>query len=225
MRAMILAAGRGERMRPLTDHTPKPLLTVGGLPLIEHAIQRLYVAGYRDLVINLGYLGEQIEARLGDGSHLGVRIHYSREPPGALETAGGIREALDHLGSGPFLVMNSDIVCDHRLRPPSMDADTLAHLVLVKNPDHNPNGDFTLKGLQVMPTGSPVYTFSGIAWYRPELFAQLPRGRRPLAPLLREAIAAGRVTGELHQGAWSDIGTPERLAACRTQQPVVSARS
>lgn len=212
---MILAAGRGERMRPLTDHTPKPLLTVGGAPLIEHAIRRLRAAGYRNLVINLGYLGEQIEAHLGDGSSLDVAIHYSREPPGALETAGGIREALDHLGSGPFLVMNADILCDHRLQAPRLDANTLAHLVLVTNPDHHPRGDFALKGLQVIPTGNPVYTFSGIAWYRPELFADLPRGRRPLAPLLRGAIAAGRVTGELHSGTWNDIGTPERLAACQ----------
>jgi N-acetyl-alpha-D-muramate 1-phosphate uridylyltransferase len=219
---MILAAGRGERMRPLTDRTPKPLLTVGGIPLIEHVIGRLRAAGYRELVINLAHLGEQIEARLGSGEGLGVAIRYSQEPPGALETAGGIREVLDWLGPEPFLVVNADIWCDHPLHPPSLAPDTLAHLVLVKNPEHHPEGDFALDGSQVTLSDGPRHTFSGIGWYRPALFAGLPRGRRPLAPLLREAIAAGRVSGELHQGAWEDIGTPERLqalaAACSRQK-------
>jgi len=208
---MILAAGRGERMRPLTDRTPKPLLTVGGIPLIEHLIEHLRVAGCRDLVINLGHLGEQIEARLGAGERLGVSIRYSREPPGALETAGGIREALPWLGREPFLVINGDIWCDHPLRPPVLAPEALAHLVLVDNPAHNPDGDFTLQdGLVGLDRGSRK-TFSGIGWYRPELFAELPRGRRPLAPVLRAAIAEGRVTGEHHAGTWVDIGTPERL--------------
>jgi N-acetyl-alpha-D-muramate 1-phosphate uridylyltransferase len=219
---MILAAGRGERMRPLTDRTPKPLLTVGGIPLIEHVIGRLRAAGYRELVINLAHLGKQIEARLGSGEGLGVAIRYSQEPPGALETAGGIREVLDWLGPEPFLVVNADIWCDHPLHPPSLAPDTLAHLVLVKNPEHHPEGDFALDGSQVTLSDGPRHTFSGIGWYRPALFAGLPRGRRPLAPLLREAIAAGRVSGELHQGAWEDIGTPERLqalaAACSRQK-------
>jgi N-acetyl-alpha-D-muramate 1-phosphate uridylyltransferase len=222
MRAMILAAGRGERMRPLTDRTPKPLLTVGGIPLIEHVIARLRAAGYRELVINLGHLGEQIEARLGNGEGLGVAIRYSQEPPGALETAGGIREALDWLGPEPFLVVNADIWCDHPLHTPALAPDTLAHLVLVKNPEHHPEGDFGLDGSRVTPPDGPRHTFSGIGWYRPDLFAGLPRGRRPLAPLLRAAIAAGRVSGELHQGVWEDIGTPERLraldAACLRQK-------
>jgi len=208
---MILAAGRGERMRPLTDRTPKPLLTVGGIPLIEHLIERLRVAGYQDLVINLGHLGEQIEARLGAGERLGVSIRYSREPPGALETAGGIREALPWLGREPFLVINGDIWCDHPLRPPVLGPEVLAHLVLVDNPAHNPNGDFTLEEGRVGLDQGPEHTFSGIGWYRPELFAELPRGRRPLAPVLRSAIAEGRVTGERHAGTWVDIGTPERL--------------
>jgi MurNAc alpha-1-phosphate uridylyltransferase len=208
---MILAAGRGERMRPLTDRTPKPLLTVGGMPLIEHTIRRLRAAGYRDLVINLGHLGEQIEERLGDGGGLGVSIRYSREPPGALETAGGIREALELLGSDPFLVINADVWCDHPLRPPAFAADALAHLVLVANPEHHPQGDFTLQDGRVGLSGGPPHTFAGIGWYRPGLFAGLPRGRRALAPLLREAITAGQVTGELHKGDWIDIGTPERL--------------
>ena len=208
---MILAAGRGERMRPLTDRTPKPLLTVGGMPLIEHIIRRLREAGYRDLVINLGYLGEQIEDCLGDGGALGVSIRYSREPPGALETAGGIREALDLLGPDPFLVINADVWCDHPLRPPAFAEDALAHLVLVANPEHHAQGDFTLQDGRVGLSGGPRHTFAGIGWYHPGLFAGLPRGRRALAPLLREAITTGQVTGELHQGDWIDIGTPERL--------------
>ncbi|MFO8154021.1 N-acetylmuramate alpha-1-phosphate uridylyltransferase MurU [Thioalkalivibrio sp.] len=211
MRAMILAAGRGERMRPLTDRTPKPLLTVGGIPLIEHAIARLHSAGYRDLVINLGHLGAQIEERLGTGERLGVAVRYSREPPGALETAGGIREALPWLGEAPFLVINGDIWCDHPLRPPVLEPATLAHLVLAANPAHHPGGDFTLEAGRVGLSGGHRHTFSGIGWYRPELFAELPRGRRPLAPVLRAAIADGRVAGELHTQTWIDIGTPDRL--------------
>ena len=208
---MILAAGRGERMRPLTDRTPKPLLTVGGIPLIEHLIGRLRVAGYHDLVINLGHLGEQIAARLGAGERLGVSIRYSREPPEALETAGGIREALPWLGHDPFLVINGDIWCDHPLRPPVLAPEVLAHLVLVDNPAHNPDGDFALEEGRVGLDRGLRRTFSGIGWYRPELFAELPPGRRPLAPVLRAAIAEGRVTGEHHGGTWIDIGTPERL--------------
>ena len=208
---MILAAGRGERMRPLTDHTPKPLLRVGGESLIEHGIRRLQAAGYRELVINLGHLGKQIETALGDGSRLGVRIHYSPEPPGALETAGGIREALDWLGEEPFLVVNADLWCDHPLIPPTWAREALAHLVLVENPAHNPDGDFGLDGTRVTLDPARRWTFSGIGWYRRELFAELPRGHRPLAPLLRDAIAARRVTGELHHGTWIDVGTPERL--------------
>jgi MurNAc alpha-1-phosphate uridylyltransferase len=211
MRAMILAAGRGERMRPLTDHTPKPLLRVGDESLIEHGIRRLQAAGYHELVINLGHLGHQIETALGDGSRLGVRIRYSPEPPGALETAGGIREALEWLGEEPFLVVNADLWCDHPLTPPRMADKTLAHLVLVENPAHNPDGDFGLDAGRVTMEPGQRYTFSGIGWYRPALFAELPRGRRPLAPLLREAIAGRRVTGELYRGVWIDVGTPERL--------------
>jgi N-acetyl-alpha-D-muramate 1-phosphate uridylyltransferase len=206
-------------MRPLTDRTPKPLLTVGGTPLIEHLIARLRVAGYRDLVINLGHLGDQIETRLGAGERLGVSIRYSPEPPGALETAGGIREALAWLGHEPFLVINGDIWCDHPLGPPVLGPEVLAHLVLVDNPAHNPHGDFALDEQRVAVDGATRYTFSGIGWYRPQLFAALPRGRRPLAPVLRAAIAEGRVTGEHHGGTWIDIGTPERLQALDRSHP------
>ncbi|AGA32083.1 nucleotidyl transferase [Thioalkalivibrio nitratireducens DSM 14787] len=219
---MILAAGRGERMRPLTDHTPKPLLEAGGATLIEHGIRRLYTAGYREVVINVAHLGDRIVERVGDGSRFGIRIRYSHEPPGALETAGGIREALDWLSPGAFLVLNADIWCDHPLTPPLLGQDTLAHLVLVDNPGHHPNGDFALNDDgRVSLAGVPRHTFSGIGWYRPELFAALPRGRCPLSPVLRSAIAAGAVSGERYRGTWIDVGTPERLhaldAALRTE--------
>ncbi|WP_006746936.1 N-acetylmuramate alpha-1-phosphate uridylyltransferase MurU [Thioalkalivibrio paradoxus] len=210
---MILAAGRGERMRPLTDHTPKPLLEAGGAALIEHGIRRLHAAGYQEIVINVAHLGERIVERIGDGSRFGVGIRYSREPAGALETAGGIREVLDWLGPGPFLAINADIWCDHPLTPPALGDETLAHLVLVDNPAHHPAGDFALNGSRVALAGTRRYTFSGIGWYRPELFAALPRGRSPLAPVLRSAIAAGAVGGEHYRGTWVDVGTPERLRA------------
>ncbi|NCA71601.1 MAG: nucleotidyltransferase family protein [Sphingobacteriia bacterium] len=211
MKAMILAAGRGKRMRPLTDHVPKPLLEVGGRPLIQYHIERLAAAGIRDLVINHAHLGEQIEARLGDGTALGVRIRYSPEPI-ALETGGGIFNALHLLGPAPFLVINGDIWCD--LEPDGLrlaDAD-LAHLVLVDNPPHHPLGDFMLSDGRVQATGAPRLTFSGIGVYHPALFAGAAPGAFPLAPLLRQAMHAGRVSGQHHRGMWLDIGTPERLA-------------
>ncbi|QJD31150.1 N-acetylmuramate alpha-1-phosphate uridylyltransferase MurU [Methylococcus geothermalis] len=215
MKAMILAAGRGERLRPLTDHTPKPLLPAGGRPLIEHTLEALVRAGFTDIVINIAHLGEQIRARLGDGGGFGARIRYSDEGDHALETAGGIRQALDLLGPGPFVVVNGDIGTDYdfaRLRrEPAGDA----HLVLAPNPPHHPQGDFRLDGDRVTPSpdGISVYTFAGIGLYRPELFAPLPTGRAPLAPLLRQAMAGGRITGELHPGFWLDIGTADRLEA------------
>lgn len=215
---MILAAGRGERMRPLTDITPKPLLPVVGKPLIVWHLERLARAGWRDIVINHAHLGDQIEALLGDGAAWGVRIAYSPEPPGALETAGGIANALPLLtggtGGAPFLVVNGDIFCDWdfaRLRSREID---LAHLVLVDNPAHHPGGDFSLVDGKVGAGGTPQLTFSGIGVYRPELFAGIARGQpAKLAPLLRSAIDAGRVTGERHAGRWVDVGTPQRLAA------------
>jgi MurNAc alpha-1-phosphate uridylyltransferase len=210
---MILAAGRGERMRPLTDRTPKPLLPVAGKPLIVWHLERLARAGFRDIVINLAHLGEQVEALLGDGDAWRVSIRYSAEPPGALETAGGIATALPLLGEAPFLVVNGDIYCDIDFATVSVSAgDDLAHLVLVDNPDHHRQGDFGLAHDRVTTT-EPLFTFAGIGIYRPQLFAGLPAGERaPLAPLLRAAIAAGQVSGQRYGGRWVDVGTPERLA-------------
>jgi len=213
MKAMLLAAGRGERMRPLTDTTPKPLLEVAGRPLIEHLIRRLVAAGFRDLVINHAHLGHRVESSLGDGARLGARIEYSPEPPGALDTGGGVRRALPLLGPGPFVVVNGDIWTDfpfERLRAaPALDA----HLVLVDNPPHHPQGDFSLHAGRVRDGGAPRLTFSGIGVYRPALFAGAPGERFALAPLLRRAAGAGRVSGERYAGEWLDVGTPERLRA------------
>ncbi|MDR2015134.1 MAG: nucleotidyltransferase family protein [Azoarcus sp.] len=219
MKAMILAAGRGERMRPLTDHCPKPLLAAGGKPLIVRHIERLAAAGITDLVINHAHLGQLLEAALGDGSALGVRICWSPEPPGALETAGGIRQAIRFLGENPFIAVNGDIYCEAdfaslarisaRLSP---DGD-LAHLLLIDNPDHNPRGDFALVEGRVRADEEPRLTFSGIAAYHPALFAPLEAGKPArLAPLLRGAMGANCVSGEHYRGRWIDVGTPERLA-------------
>ena len=212
MKAMILAAGRGERMRPLTDHTPKPLLQAGGLPLIEHLIVALVEAGITELVINHAHLGEQVEATLGDGSRWGASIRYSPEGE-ALETAGGIHRALPLLGGDPFLVVNGDIATDFPFATVLDRPIDLAHLVLVPNPEHHPRGDFGLQDGKAMDGGDIRYTFGGIGVYRPEFFKDCVPGRFPLAPLLRSAMALGSVSGELHQGMWMDIGTMERLQA------------
>jgi len=220
---MILAAGRGERMRPLTDQTPKPLLPAGGKPLIVWHLERLARAGLREVVINHAHLGAQIEAALGDGSRWGLAISYSPEPEGALETAGGIANALPLLGTeAPFLVINGDIHCDWDVARAmtALNPGYLAHLVLVPNPGHHPRGDFSLTGNQVgadceaaAGSGARACTFSGIGVYCPQLFAGLRHGQAAkLAPLLRSAMAAGRVSGELHGGRWVDVGTPRRLA-------------
>ncbi|MBM3391566.1 MAG: nucleotidyltransferase family protein [Betaproteobacteria bacterium] len=215
---MILAAGRGERMRPLTDATPKPLLEAGGQPLIVRHIEALVRAGLRDIVINHAHLGRRIEAALGDGERFGARIRYSPEGE-ALETAGGIAHALPLLGDAPFAVINGDIACDYdyaRLAPLAGDLRArglLAHLVLVPNPPHHERGDFALQGGRVTAEGARKFTFSGIGLYDPALFAGIARGAKAkLAPLLRVAMDAGRVGGERHNGLWLDIGTPERLA-------------
>lgn len=212
MKTMILAAGRGERMRPLTDHTPKPLLPVAGKPLIVWHLERLARAGFSDIIINHAHLGKQIEILLGDGTAWGLRIQYSPEPPGALETAGGIANALPLLGDEPFLVVNGDIFCDWDVSRAGL-GNQLAHLVLIDNPEHHPDGDFSLEDGKV-GTDLPRLTFSGIGIYHPALFASIERGQpAKLAPLLREAIATGHITGEHHTGRWVDVGTPERLAA------------
>lgn len=217
MQALILAAGRGERMRSLTDALPKPLLPVGGAPLIEHQIRRLVAAGCRDIVINTAYLGDLIEAHLGDGARLGARLRYSRETAGALETGGGIRQALPLLDGAPFLVVNADVWSDVDYTQLALPAGMCGHLVLVPNPAHHAAGDFALNaGLLRTPATDPTaatFTFAGIAIYRPSFFADLAPGRFPLAPLLRAAAAAGRLSGELHLGVWIDVGTPARLAA------------
>lgn len=214
---MILAAGRGERMRPLTDRIPKPLLEVHGKSLIVRVIEALVGAGLRDIVINHAHLGGQIVAALGDGSAWSAHIRYSPERQ-ALETAGGIAQALPQLGDEPFVVANADILCDYDFaalaRRPL--GDDLAHLVLVDNPEHHPQGDFALAAGRVSEragTGT-LLTFSGIGLYSPKLFEGIAAGMKaPLAPLLRKAMAAGRVGGERHAGTWNDVGTPERLAA------------
>jgi N-acetyl-alpha-D-muramate 1-phosphate uridylyltransferase len=212
MKAMILAAGRGERMRPLTDHTPKPLLPVASKPLIEHTINQLVSAGFTDIVINHAHLGQQIEDQLGNGSHLGANISYSPEGDQALETAGGIINALPLLGKDVFLVVNGDIATDFpfvELKKISVD---LAHIVLIDNPPHHTQGDFALDSSgNVTENASQRYTFSGIGLYHPDLFSKTPPGKSKLAPLLREAIAAKKITGQHYSGFWMDIGTPERL--------------
>ena len=210
---MILAAGRGIRMRPLTDHTPKPLLEAGGKPLIVHQIERLRAAGIEQIVINLAWQADAIETALADGSSLGVELHYSREPAGALETAGGIRHALHLLGEQPFLVVNSDIYCDFPLTHLNTLADgDSAHLVLVSNPPHHPEGDFSLEHGRVHLDGASRKTYCGIGVFDPQLFAGLEPGIRPLRPVLEQAIAGGRVSGQVHTGTWLDVGTPDRLA-------------
>ncbi len=212
MKAMVLAAGRGERMRPLTDRVPKPLLELAGKPLIQYHIEALREAGFRELVINHAHLGQQLVERLGDGGQFGVRIHYSPEPPGALETGGGIRRALPLLGDGAFVVINADIWTDYPYRKLCREPEGLAHLVLVDNPAHHPDGDFQLRGTLLAAQGGSRLTFSGIGVYRPALFDGAPRGAFPLAPLLRAAMPAGQVSGEHYCGRWVDIGTPQRLA-------------
>ncbi len=212
MKAMILAAGRGERMRPLTDHTPKPLLKVAGKALIEHTIIQLVRSGFTEIVINHAHLGAQIEAALGDGERYGARIRYSSEGAQALETAGGIIHALPLLGKEPFLVVNGDIATDFPFASLQNAPIDLAHLILVDNPLHHAQGDFGLDAEgSVSENGDEPFTFSGIGIYAPALFADTPPGVSKLGPLLRRAIARRRVTGQKYDGFWLDVGTPERL--------------
>jgi len=211
LKVMILAAGRGERMRPLSDIVPKPLLEAGGKPLIVHLIERLARAGMSDLVINHSHLGEQIEKCLADGSRYGARIVYSHEEGGGLETGGGIFKALSLIDADPFVVINGDIWTDFPFDRLPTRLKGLAHLVLVDNPPQHLQGDFSLQDGQVLAEGAPRLTFSGIGVYARALFAQCRPGKFPLAPLLRDAMARGQVSGEHYTGGWRDVGTPERL--------------
>ncbi len=213
--AMILAAGRGERMRPLTDDRPKTLLDAGGFPLVDWQLRAVADAGLRSVVINLGWLGGQIRQHVGDGHHFGLSVTYSDEGFPPLETGGGILNALPLLGEGPFLVINGDVWCDARLGDLRCPAGSLAHLVLVANPEHNPDGDFRLHEGQVLGRGPGAMTFSGIGIYREKLFDGCRAGRFPLAPILEGAIQRGQVTGELHRGRWFDVGDPGRLERLR----------
>jgi len=211
MKVMLLAAGRGERMRPLTDEHPKPLLQVAGKPLVVWHLERLARAGFRDMVINVSWLGQQIVDALGDGSRYGVHIEWSREPWPALETGGGLFNALPLLGDAPFLLVNSDVYTDIDFASLRIAPDDLAQLVLVPNPPHHLQGDFWLDKARIGAEGGERLTYSGISVLRPALFAGAQPGRFPLLPWLLRALAAGRLGGQKHAGRWLDIGTPERL--------------
>ena len=210
---MILAAGRGERMRPLTDSTPKPLLRIGGTPLVEYHVKALARAGIDGLVVNLAWQGGKIKDFLGTGSKYGLKITYSDEGTEVLETGGGIYRALPQLGPEPFWLVNGDVYCEFDYARRRLQPGILGHLILVPNPDHNPDGDFALDGDRVRRQGRPASTYSGIALLHPELFAEARPGKFPLTPLLIDAMEAGRMTGELFVGEWMDVGTPARLRA------------
>ena len=215
MKAMILAAGRGERLRPLTDRMPKALVDAGGKPLLAWHLERLQRAGIREVVINVSHLASQITERFANGAEYGLAVRWSHEPQ-ALETAGGIAQALALLGAAPFLLVNADIWCDYEfseLRNHKLGS-YLAHLVLVPNPPHHLKGDFSLDGATVGGGPAPRYTYAGIAVLSPAIVTGIrPGDKAPLGPVLIAAAARGEVTGELHQGVWRDIGTVERLAA------------
>ena len=212
MRAMILAAGRGERMRPLTDSLPKPLLEVRGKPLIVWHLEKLARNGFKDVVINIAHLGYKLPEYLGDGSKWNVNISYSDEQnEGALESAGGIKKALSLLGDEPFLVVNGDVFCDYEFDATFDLKGKKAHLILVPNPEHNPKGDFGLKDEELQNSADEMYTFSGISYYHPSFFDNVALQKSPLAPLLRKAITKSDISAELFGKTWHDIGTPQRL--------------
>ncbi len=218
MRAMILAAGRGERMKPLTDHCPKPLLALAGKPLMVYHIEKLVALGIRDIVINSAWLSEQIQSQIADGSAFGANVSHSVEHEGGLETAGGIIKALPLLGEEPFIVVNGDIWTDYDFAHlPQQLPDSLAHLVFVDNPEHNEAGDFAITHGKVCQNSEPKYTFSGIAVYRPELFAGCKVEKAPLPPLWRRYMDDGLIGGELYHGLWTDVGTPIRLQQLEQQ--------
>lgn len=212
MKVMLLAAGRGERMGPLTEYCPKPLLQVAGCALIEHHIVALKAHGFSEFVINVAYLGEQIKEKLGNGERWAVNIEYSDEGSQALETGGGIFKALSLLGKEPFLLVNADVWTDFPYANLRAKVDKNIHLVLVNNPAHNKKGDFCLLDGAVELAGSERYTYCGIGVFNPVIFEQQTAGVFPLAPIIRQSISKGQVSGELHHGEWIDVGTPERLA-------------
>jgi len=212
MKCMLLAAGLGKRLRPITDKIPKPLVEIAGKPLIEFHLDRLHKAGFNEVIINLSYLGEMIQEHLGDGSRFNLTIQYSQEGPKPLETAGGIINALPLLGHEPFLVMNADIWCDHSLSFANLSKAKSAHLVLVDNPTHNPEGDFSYEFGKIYNTGNNPLTFSGIGIYNPKIFENLTAKELALAPILRNLIDSDLVSVEYFSGNWFDIGTQERLA-------------
>ena len=213
MKAMILAAGRGERLRPLTDETPKPLIEVGGQSLLERHLENLRSAGIETVVINLGWLGDRIAERVGSGTQYGLSASYSQEGDDILETGGGIYKALPMLGDEPFLVVNADIYTDMPVPDVTLDGECLGHLVMVPTPDYRDSGDFNIEAGLIRNDADAAYTFSGIAVYRPEFFEGCEAGRFSIAPMLREAADRGLLSGSLYEGLWADAGTPERLAA------------
>ena len=222
MRAMILAAGRGERMRPLTDVTPKPLLQARGKALIDHHLLNLAAAGITDVVINVAWLGQQIIEHVRDGKQYGCNVQFSREPV-ALETAGGIINALPLLcpdsSDDQFVVVNGDVFCDYPLQAISPLAESdLGHLVLVPNPEHNPTGDFGLQDMRVTSNDASPYTFSGIATYRKVMFEGLDACKQPLGPMLKALAGRNVLSGEVHRGMWCDVGTPARLEWLNNQE-------
>ncbi len=217
MKAMILAAGRGERMRPLTDQTPKPLLPVNNKPLIQYCIENLVASGFEDIVINLAYMGQKIKHYFGNGHSFGANIEYSDEGETGLETAGGIIKALPLLGKHPFLVINGDISCDYPLSSLQGKQIDLAHLVMIDNPEHHTQGDFCLAENGILTEhGAKKLTFSGIGLYHPDLFSLAPSGKVKLGTLLRNRMPENRISGEKHTGFWMDIGTPQRLEELNT---------
>lgn len=215
MRAMILAAGRGERLRPITDDMPKPLIEVGGQSLLERHLENLRAAGITSVVINLGWLGDRIVEHIGTGARFDLEVIYSQEGDNILETGGGIHKALPMLGNEPFLVVNGDIYTDMPVPDVSLDGDTLGHLVMVPTPDYRDSGDFNLEEGFVRNGVDAAYTFSGVAFYRPAFFDGCEAGRFSIAPMLREAADRGQLSGSLYEGRWADAGTPERLAELR----------
>lgn len=214
---MILAAGRGERLRPLTDETPKSLVEIGGQSLLERHLEHVRAAGIRNVVINLGWLGDRIVERIGSGRRYGLEVVYSDEGDHILETGGGIFKALPMLGEGAFLVINADVFTDMPVPDIELSAERLGHLVMVPSPEYRAGGDFDIQNGLIRNSSEQLLTFSGVAVYRPEFFAGCRAGRFPLAPMLREAADRGLLSGSLYEGRWADVGTPERLAQLRTE--------